>query len=348
MRLDDETTRARLTQWLKERLVRASDIEIDDLRTPRSTGFSGNTLLFQASWAGSERRRRMRLVARIAPTPRQAYPQARFLAQYRVQRTLAERTSIPVPRVLWYESDPAVFGAPFYVMEYVPGLVPGDLPSYHREGWLVRLPQGSRAALWLAGVEVMRQIHQVELEPLRLEFLTGRGMAGELAAYERHLGFVAPEPAWLVEATLGWLHDNLPAPTPGEMGLLWGDARIGNIVYSGRRVSAVLDWEMAAVGPPEADVAWFLYRDRHLSEGVGLPRLPGLPGAAETIAHYEALADRRLHDLRYYEVFAGLRFLLLTARVNGSATSPPGLPLQRSAARLLAATLDRHQIGIGR
>ena len=50
----------------------------------------------------------------------------------------------------------------------------------------------------------------------------------------------------------GWLLEADPGPDV----LSWGDARIGNIIYAGFEPAAVLDWEMAALGPRELDVSW--------------------------------------------------------------------------------------------
>jgi aminoglycoside phosphotransferase (APT) family kinase protein len=126
---------------------------------------------------------------------------------------------------------------------------------------------------------------------------------------------------------------------------MWGDARLGNLVFADLTAVAVLDWEMAALGPAEADLAWFLYLDRHLCEGIGADRLAGLPGRTATISRYAELVGRELDDLAYYEVFAGFRFALIAARLAELATThgivPAGVdfPLRRNAVRLLEGTI---------
>ena len=81
--------------------------------------------------------------------------------------------------------------------------------------------------------------------------------------------------------------------------LLWGDARIGNIIFDGTRPAAVLDWEMVTLGSPEMDLAWSIFLDRHHSEGMGLPRLEGFPSYEETVERYEALTGFEVQDLHY-------------------------------------------------
>src|SRR5207244_12421350 len=109
-----------------------------------------------------------------------------------------------------------------------------------------------------------------------------------------------PEP--VIEAGLAWLRRHRPADEP--LGLCWGDARIGNMIFAGARCRAVLDWEMATLGNPEQDLAWWLFLDRHHSEGIGLERLAGLPRRDEQVARYEELMGPPVRHLDYYGVFA--------------------------------------------
>ena len=60
--------------------------------------------------------------------------------------------------------------------------------------------------------------------------------------------------------------------------LVWGDARVGNVLYEDFRPVAVLDWEMATLGPREMDVAWIIFAHMVFQELAGLAGLPGLPG----------------------------------------------------------------------
>src|SRR5277367_5118323 len=72
---------------------------------------------------------------------------------------------------------------------------------------------------------------------------------------------------------------------------------------------------MAAVGPAELDLGWFLFMADMYSRGFGVPRLEGLPDRAETIALFaEALGRRLSDDLRYYEVLGALRMSICTIR----------------------------------
>lgn len=76
---------------------------------------------------------------------------------------------------------------------------------------------------------------------------------------------------------------------------------------------------MATLGQPEEDLTWFLLLDRHHSEGVGAPRLPGFPDAASTIARYQQLSGRSLADMAYYEVLSAMKF---TDHRHGPVSQP--------------------------
>ena len=55
----------------------------------------------------------------------------------------------------------------------------------------------------------------------------------------------------------------------------WGDSRIGNILYRDFVPAAVLDWEMAGLGPRELDLAWLVYSHRVFQDIAGSMGLPG-------------------------------------------------------------------------
>jgi aminoglycoside phosphotransferase (APT) family kinase protein len=83
--------------------------------------------------------------------------------------------------------------------------------------------------------------------------------------------------------------------------------QLGNVlVGEDMGVSAVLDFEMASIGPAEVDLAWFVVLHDMAVDRCG-GDLPGFPGRDATIAAYEARLGRPLADLRWYEAFAALR-----------------------------------------
>ena len=313
--------RAKLGTWLARRLPEAGDLELSELTAPQASGFSNETLLFDLAWREDGRHRKESLVVRIQPTGFAVFPDYDMRAQYESMR-LAGKAGIPVPRMLWLEPDDAsVFGAPFYVMGKVEGRAATDRPLYTAEGWLKELPPADQARVWWGGIESMAAIHALDWRALGFGFVDkpelGRtGLDQQLADYERYLRWTArgkPQPT--AEAAWEWLQKNKPVDEPDS--LVWGDARIGNILFEpdGTKVAAVLDWEMVTHGNGEEDLAWAIFLDRHHSEGVGLPRLPGFPSYADTIARYEELTGRKTRWQKFYSVLAGFRFAVIMSRI---------------------------------
>src|SRR5262249_10288338 len=71
-------------------------------------------------------------------------------------------------------------------------------------------------------------------------------------------------------------------PEDKEIVLTWGDARLGNVMYGlDFSVQAALDWELATLASPEMDVSWWLWLQRHHTEGLGIPLPAGIPDAGE-------------------------------------------------------------------
>jgi aminoglycoside phosphotransferase (APT) family kinase protein len=168
----------------------------------------------------------------------------------------------------------------------------------------------------------MARVHNLDWRALGFGFVDkpARGTTGldqQLTYYREYLAWAAQgTPFPLVEAGLAWLEANRPPPPPQGDALCWGDARIGNMIFDDFTCRAVLDWEMVTAGDPVQDLAWFVFLDRHHSEGLGMPRLPGFPSWDETVVRWEALTGRGAEHLGYYEVFAAFRFGVVMLRLG--------------------------------
>jgi len=306
-------------RWLRSKLPDAEDLRMSPLVAPQSSGFSNETLLFDLTWREGGERRQEGMVVRIQPTGYQVFPEYDLGLQFRTMQRLAS-TDVPVPRVFWLaEDDREVFGAPFYVMGQVKGRVPTDQPPYHAGGWMHEISPEERRAIWLGGFDAMARIHRVDVDAtgfgsLRRPELGDTALDQEIAYYDRYFEWAAcgrPQP--IIEAAREWLIDHKPADEPEC--LVWGDARIGNIIFDGTTPAAVLDWEMVSVGSPERDVGWAIFLDRHHSEGIETPRLEGFASYEETLRFYEERSGHRVEHLDYYQVFAGYRFAVIMLRI---------------------------------
>ena len=111
---DFDATRVQLAAWLATKLPAGAQPTLSALEIPQGAGHSNETLLFEASWGDEGASRTQRFVARVPPGGRGVFPEYDMELQVRCMQTLGAKTTIPVPRVLWFEPDPAILGQPFY------------------------------------------------------------------------------------------------------------------------------------------------------------------------------------------------------------------------------------------
>jgi aminoglycoside phosphotransferase (APT) family kinase protein len=353
---DPAATAQALTAWLADRLPTGAEPVLGNLVVPQATGHSNETLVFDATWRGADpaipdERRPVSLVARIRPTGYAVFPEYDLSVQYRCMEILGRLSDVPVPAVRWLEERADVLGQPFYVMDKVEGVVPGDVPPFSAEGWLKDAAPADQARLWRSSIAVLARLHALDWEAAGFGFLAGPGASGgdfdaQLAYQRRFLEWMArgrPQPT--LEAALEWVERHRPA-SADDVVLNWGDARLANVMYRDFEPVAVLDWEMACLGPPEVDLGWWWYMTRYMSEGVGRSHLPGFPDRDGTAALYEQLSGRRVRDLDYYEVYAALRFGIILSRIadmyRDLGLFPPDADVvtNNGAVRMLAALLD--------
>jgi len=110
-----------------------------------------------------------------------------------------------------------------------------------------------------------------------------------------------------------WCTENMPADDPPPA-LCWGDVRIPNVVFDDDfRARAVLDWEMASIGPPELDIGWYLVIHAMTTEVTG--DLPGFRSRDQVLHAYESQLGRALHDLEWYEAWAAFRAAAIMVRL---------------------------------
>jgi aminoglycoside phosphotransferase (APT) family kinase protein len=246
-----------------------------------------------------------RLVLRRPPRPPLPPSAHDMLREARVQAALERSARVPHVRLVC--EDESVLGAPFYVMDYVDGaFVRDSVPP------ALDTPQ-ERHRIGLEFVDALAEIHAVDWVACGLESFgkpTGylerqvRRFSGlwELNA-TRELAQVAELAAWL----------DTNRPESGDATIVHGDYRLGNVMlrhWAPARVIAVLDWELATIGDPLADVGYLLatYSDANsLDTPMELSpatRRQGFPSRAELIERYEQRTGRSVRALSWYEALA--------------------------------------------
>lgn len=312
---------SRLTPWLREKMKGASGITISGIQKP-GMGLSNETYLFDLSWEEGGSRHERGMVLRCPPADHRVFPDYHLSHQYQVMKAL-KGSPVPVPAMWGIEDREDVIGTPFYIMERLRGTMPKDYPSYHGSGMLWEMTPDGRRTLWWDSLSVMAGIHKTDWEAAGLQFLGVPGAGTDpidrqLDYWTRYLDWTRDDPSEqhpVLERALEWLRENRYEPE--RVRLCWGDARIGNMLYDEKsgEIVAVLDWEMAFLGDPEADLAWFIFIDSYLAEEYRLPRLEGLPGADETVGRYEEITGHAVRHGRYNEIFAATRFGLILVSV---------------------------------
>ena len=315
-----ETSRRTLAleRWLEAR-IGTGPVAVTGLAPP-ATGKSSDTNLFEARWREAGEDRRLAGVVRAAPTEEGPFPSYDIPLQFHVMDRVARETRVPVPEVLWLEEDETVLGAPFLVMRRCEGEAPIDFrPSYHAAGFYRETSVEGRRALWKAVVGMLADLHEPEVTSLGIAGLPG-GAPGEAdpggapLAYWRdyYLGWLKTtpdEPIHAYDEALAYLEAE--RPTDARTALVWGDAKLGNVMFSPasadpnapQRISAVVDWEMATVGDPEMDLASLLVSDARAQEDAG-ERLEGTPDESELVEAYEEASGETVRNFHYAKVFA--------------------------------------------
>lgn len=318
---DLEGTRRKLAAWFSQRNNKA--ITVSELSIPEATGMSNVTLLFDISWSENGQLLSESCVGRLQPEiEKPVFPAYDLSLQYRVMEKLSEQTDIPVPQMRGLEMDRSVLGVPFYIMKKIDGRIPPDMPPYNMDGWMMHtISLQQRETLWNAGLDTMARFHKLDYRELGLEFVDQPALGvtplrQQLQYWQNYLDWAMEDRGHAICArALEWLWHNQPETELTR--LCWGDSRLGNLIFTQdcSAVAAVLDWEMAVLGNPVQDLAWYCYLDNTFADGLGLSRLEGLPSYEATVARWHKATGYSVEDYDYYTVFAGMRYGLILSRV---------------------------------
>jgi aminoglycoside phosphotransferase (APT) family kinase protein len=219
-----------------------------------------------------------------------------------------ETADVRTPRVLFSCDDESVIGAPFYVMERIPGdVIAGTIPS--------RLDtEAERRRIGEQLVDALVEIHAVDWQSC------GLGEFGKPTGYlDRQLRRFGG--LWehnktrelpVLDDLTAWLGEHKPESGPAT--IVHGDYRLGNVMFAPgtpARLNAIFDWELATIGDPLADVGYLVATwaqpgdpENAISALGGLTRRPGFPTREELIARYEAGSGRSMSDVRWYMTLA--------------------------------------------
>jgi aminoglycoside phosphotransferase (APT) family kinase protein len=190
-----------------------------------------------------------RHVLRMPPSTEDAVQSHNVAREYSILHVLAG-SQVPVPRAEVLCTDNGVIGVPFYVAQFVDGVVPATLTDG------ARLDHEAREAASRSIVHALAAVHAVDVAALGLDGL-GRG-SGYVERQLRRWSAPAARPGALSGPLLLEIHDALAShvPVPQRLCLVHGDYKFPNVIVDpeGGAVRAVLDWELATIGDPLADL----------------------------------------------------------------------------------------------
>lgn len=277
---------------------------VDDLTVlggPSSGGWSADTVILDADGR--------RLVARFNPRSEGLFPAADLSVQVACLRA-AHEAGLPVPDVVFDDSFGRLMGEAMFVMEFVEGYAPRDLPPHFaHEGVLVDATPAQQRTYYCDMVDLVARLSTVE--PPAGVLTTGP----DLLDHVRHLHelrLARGSDLEIFDEVEAQLRETVPPLAP--TGMLWGDPRPANTIMSADfRVASMLDWELAALGPAEMDVAW-LWEMNVLRGDPARPDgriLPGFLDRVETWDHWSAKVGRTPVGVVWHHLFAAYKVALI-------------------------------------
>jgi aminoglycoside phosphotransferase (APT) family kinase protein len=206
--------------------------------------------------------------------------------EHRIISALAP-TDVPVPTPLGFCDDPAVTGAPFYVMDFVDGAILREESDVE-----ARFSAAQRAMIADALIDALAGLHQVDPDAVGLGELGRRTGYVERQLRRWHRQFEQSKSRDV--PAIDEVHRRLSAHVPeaARTAIVHGDFRIDNCVIAGDgSVAAVLDWELATLGDPLADLGLLMVYWIRPGHG-GADVLIGSPTATDGFPEREALVER--------------------------------------------------------
>ncbi|ALJ18821.1 phosphotransferase family protein [Microbacterium sp. No. 7] len=306
-----------LTAWLQARLG-VREVRVRDLSYPRGAGQSHETILFSAAWDDADGAHDRGLVVRIKPTAFTVFYDDLFEEQFRLMRVLHESGRVRVAPTLWLEDDPEILGAPFFVMERLSGRVAVSHPPYTDVGWVAEASPAERERLFRNSIRELAAISSIPLDSVG--FLAGpggvTGMEQEWDRWTRFLDRIDRHgrPAPVHRRVWERLRDTMPGNRPA--GLVWGDARLGNVMVDDDfEVVALMDWEQPSLGGALHDLGWWLVNQRTKIFQRGGRPFEGMPDAETTAALWREHTGIPTDGLEWYEAFAGFKTACLAVNM---------------------------------
>jgi aminoglycoside phosphotransferase (APT) family kinase protein len=307
---------------------RLAPIAVQDLRT--LTG-GASSLSYSGTIAGASGDERRRVVVKVAPPGVAPVLNRDVLRQARVLRALGP-TPVPVPEVLWEDPGAPPEVPPLFVMSFIDGT--SFEPLFDVDGNASADDEAIVAERMRHAVRTLADLHSLEPGALGLTGEPRVALAEEIDRWSRALTTVDPAlaPSW--EEVAAALHASEPPASPAAV--VHGDFRLGNVLATGARIAAVVDWEIWSVGDPRVDLGWFLVTADPATYRRATRYAASLPPLAELTEIYTGALGREVTATRWFQALACFKstatWSLIVKHNRRRATPDPAL--ERMAATL--------------
>lgn len=242
--------------------------------------------------------------------------------EYRVMEALRDST-VPVPRTLTLATENSVLGVPFYMMDEVPGQV------LRTRSMVEEVSEKDRGRLGTQLIDTLADLHEIDHIAVCLGAL-GRPegyLQRQLDRWSRQYEKCKIRELDHVDDIIAALRQHLPQRT--LTAIVHGDYRIDNVIVhpdDPGQIVAVLDWEMATLGDPLADLATLVMFWDETGKPFnpitgGLTAFPGFPSADHIIERYIARSGIEIESLDWYLVFAQFKLAVILEQIHARHAS---------------------------
>ncbi len=252
--------------------------------------------------------------------------------EYRILQAL-DQTVIPVPKVYILCEDPNIWGAPFYIMEFVEGRIFYDptIPSINNE---------ERTKIYTSMIKILSDLHLLDYKKLGLESFgkIGSYVQRQVKRWSTQYRKSETKKIDSIEKLIDWISDNIPKNE--KTTIVHGDFRIDNLIFHPTKpdIIGVLDWEISTLGNPYADFAyhamiWKLSKNqfRGLKE-TNFIKL-GIPSEDEYLKKYLNFMNlNSIPDWDFYIIYNMFRLSAILQGIagrarEGTAASPEAIEM---------------------
>ena len=304
VRSGEELPREQLAAWLGERLAGGGEIQI--LQFP--AGHSNLTYLIRTHIPASE------YVLRRAPLGPVAARAHDMVREYRVLRAVYPHYRL-APQPVTVCEDASIIGTPFFVMERRRGVV-----ARHGVPGEYRHKADAPAQMSRALIDSLADLHLIDVESAGLGGL-GRPVGflqRQVEGWSERWKRAATGPIPVMDPVMEWLASERPEPK--RVAMLHQDYKFDNVMFAPRdpsRMTAVLDWEMATVGDPLADLGltltyWSLPEAQKVA---GMEESAGWWNREQMIERYVEKTGFSVEGLHWYEVLGTFKLAVIIQQI---------------------------------